>query len=159
TFADLYSKLDLKPFHWLTLYSELNYNINEREWDQINHAATLSPNDRWSWTVGERYLRTGAFYGTNIGNNLVFSSLYLKLSPNWAARALQFYDARDHVLQSQTYTVYRDFRSWTVALSFRLLNNRGGPKDYAAAITFSSKAFPRYQLGDDINKPSQSLGF
>ena len=159
TFADLYSKLDVKPFHWLTVYSELNYNINQREWDQINHAATLAPNDTWSWTLGERYLRTGAFYGTNIGNTLLFSSLYLKLSPNWAARALHYYDAREHLFQSQTYTIYRDFRSWTVALSFRLLNNRGGEKDYGGAITFSSKAFPRYQVGDDINKPTQLLGF
>src|SRR5262249_17973534 len=86
TFPDLYSKLDLKPFHWLTLYSELSYNINLTDWDQINTAATLSPNDRLSWTLGERYLRTGAFYGTNIGTKLLFSSIYFKLSPNWAAR-------------------------------------------------------------------------
>jgi len=27
------------------------------------------------------------------------------------------------------------------------------------AFTFSSKAFPRWQLGQDVNKPTQVLGF
>ena len=160
TFADLYSKLDLKPFHWLAFNSELNYNINSARWDQINHAATFSPNDIWSWTVGERYMHDGAFYGTNIGNNIVFSSLYLRMNPNWAVRAVHYYDAREHFLQRQAYTLYRDFRSWTVALSFRVLKNEGSSGvDFGGAITFSSKAIPRFQLGDDINKPAQLLGY
>jgi LPS-assembly protein len=159
TFADVYSKLDLKPFQWLTVSSELNYNINRDQWDQVNHSATFSPNDRWSWTLGERYLRTGAFYGTNIGNNLLYSSLYLRVNPNWAARAVHYYDAREHFLQTQSYTLYRDFRSWTVAFTFRILNDQGRGHDYGGAITFSSKAFPRFNLGDDINKPTQLLGF
>lgn len=159
TFADLYSKLDVKPFHWLTLNSELNYGINRHQWDQVNHSATFTPNDTWSWTVGHRYLRSGAFYGTNIGNNLVFSSAYLRMNPNWAARAIHYYDAREHFVQSQAYTIYRDLRSWTVALTFRVLKDQGRSTDYGGAITFSSKAIPRFQLGDDINKPSQLLGY
>jgi len=159
TFADLYSKLDLKPFSWLTLNSELNYGINQRQWDQVNHAATFSPNDSWSWSVGHRYLRDGAFYGTNVGNNLLFSSVYLRMNPNWAARAIHYYDARENLVQSQSYSLYRDLRSWTVALTFRLLKDKGSAPDYGVALTFSPKAFPRYQLGDDINKPTQLLGY
>jgi len=161
TFADLYSKVDLKPFSWLTLNSELNYGINQHRWDQLNHSATFAPNDRWSWTVGHRYLRDGAFYGTNVGNNLVFNSAYLRINPNWAARVIHYYDVRESFVQSQSYTLYRDLRSWTVAMTFRLLKDKGSDSDsdYGFAITFSSKAFPRYQLGDDINKPTQLLGY
>ena len=159
TFADLYSKLDLKPFSWLSMNSELNYGINQRQWDQVNHSVTFSPNDIWSWTVGHRYLRSGAFYGTNIGNNLLFSSAYLRMNPNWAARAIHYYDAREHFVQSQSYTLYRDLRSWTVALTFRILKDQGRATDYGGAITFSSKALPRFQVGDDVNKPTQLLGY
>jgi LPS-assembly protein len=159
TFADLYSWLDVKPFQWLTVNSELNYDLNQKKWDQVNHSATFAPNDVWSWTIGERYLRSGAFFGTNVGNSLLFSSLYLRINPNWAARATHHYDAREQFLQSQAYTLYRDFRSWTVALTFRVLNNQGGDLDYGGAITFSSKAFPRFQLGDDVNKPTKLLGY
>jgi len=159
TFSDLYSKMDVKPFHWLTLNSELNYGIVQGQWDQVNHSATFSPNDRWSWTVGQRYLRSGAFYGTNIGNNLIFSSAYLRVNPNWAVRASHFYDAREQFFQSQSYSIYRDLRSWTVALTFRVLKDQGRGTDFGAAITFSSKALPRYELGDDINRPTRLLGY
>lgn len=159
TFSDLYSKLDVKPFHWLTLNSELNYGINQRQWDQVNHSVTFTPNDVWSWTVGQRYLRTGAFYGTNVGNNLVFSSAYVRFNPNWAARAIHYYDAREHFIQSQSYSIYRDLRSWTVALTVRILKDQGRGTDFGAAITFNSKAFPRFKMGDDVNKPTQLLGY
>ena len=159
TFADIYSKLDVKPFEWLALNSELNYDVNNGRWDQVNHAATFAPNDRWSWTVGERYIRSGAFYGTNTGHNFLYSSLYLRMNPNWGARAIHYYNAREKFFQSQAYTLYRDFRSWTVALTFRVLKDQGGATDYGAAITFSSKAIPRFKVGDDINKPTQLLGY
>ncbi len=159
TFADVYSKLDLKPFRTVTLSSEVNYDINQREWDQLNHFATLSPNDYWSWSFGHRYLRDGAFYGTNVGNNLLFSSIYLRPSQNWGVHAQHYYNVREGFLQSQYYSLYRDLRSWTVALTVRVLRNDGGGLDYGGAITFSWKAAPRFELGDDINKPTRLLGY
>jgi len=141
------------------LNSEINYNINQKDWDQVNHSVTFAPNDVWSWTVGERYLRDGAFYGTNVGSSLIFSSAYLRINPNWAARTIHYYDVKEQFLQNQSYTIYRDFRSWTVAFTFRLLKNQGGDNDYSAAVTFSSKALPRYQLGDDVNKQAPLLGY
>jgi hypothetical protein len=62
-------------------------------------------------------------------------------------------------MQNQTYTIYRDFRSWTIALSVRLLENSDGSKDFGGAITFSSKAFPRREVGEDINRPTRLLGY
>jgi lipopolysaccharide assembly outer membrane protein LptD (OstA) len=159
TFSDIYSKLDLKPFHTLTLSSELNYDINNHNWDQLNHFATLSPNDVWSWSLGHRYLRDGAFYGTNVGNNLLYSSIYLRASQNWGVRAQHYYNVRDGFLQAQLYSIYRDLRSWTVALTARVLRNEDGSLDYGGAITFSSKAIPRFQLDEDINKPTHLLGY
>ncbi len=159
TFADVYSKLDLKPFRTATLSSEVNYDINKREWDQLNNFATLSPNDVWSWSFGHRHLRDGAFYGTNVGNNLVFSSIYFRASQNWGLRAQHYYNVREGFLQSQYYSLYRDLRSWTVALTARVLRNAGGGLDYGGAITFSWKAAPRFEIGDDINKPTQLLGY
>ena len=68
------------------------------------------------------------------------------------------FEARDGILEEQYYTVYRDFRSWTAALTFRVRENRIGPTDYGVAVTFSLKAIPRFKLGDDRNKPTLLLG-
>lgn len=160
TFSDIYSKLDLKPVRAVTFSSEINYNVNNHDWDQLNHFFTLSPNDVWSWSFGQRYLRDGAFYGTNVGNNLLFSSIYFRASQNWGARAQHYYNIRDGFLQAQHYSIYRDLRSWTVALTFRVLRNADDDNlDFGGALTFSWKAAPRYQIGDDINKPTLLLGY
>ncbi len=159
SFSDLYSDLDLKPFSWLTFTSETRYDLNQHHWNEANHMATLTPNDIWSVNLGHRYLRDNPAFGTNSGNNLIFTSVYYKLNENWAVRAGAHFEARDGTLEEQYYTLYRDLRSWTTALTFRVRENRIGPTDYTAALTFSLKAFPRYGLGDDSNKPELLLGY
>jgi hypothetical protein len=54
--------------------------------------------------------------------------------------------------------VYRDFRNWTGALTFRVRDNRTRSTEYAVAITFQLKAFPRFRLGQDANEHSFLLG-
>jgi hypothetical protein len=61
-------------------------------------------------------------------------------------------------MQEQLYTVYRDLRSWTVALTAGVLNNESGPADFTVAFTFSFKAMPRYGLGQDTVRSHSLLG-
>ncbi len=43
----------------------------------------------------------------------------------------------DGLLQEQFYTIYRDLRSWTGALTFRVTDNNTGPENFTVAFTFS----------------------
>ena len=52
-------------------------------------------------------------------------------------------------MEEQSYTIYRDFRSWTGALILRLRDNRSGSDDVTVAFTFSLKAAPRFGIGKD----------
>lgn len=149
TFSDLYSDLDLKPRTWMTLSSELRYDINETNLRMANHLLTLEPNSTWSWTFGHRYLLEVPGQGPESGNNLILSSLRLKLNENWSLRAAQQFEARDGNMEEQYYTVQRDFRSWTGALVFRLRDPRVGENDFTVAVMLSLKAFPRYGLGSE----------
>jgi len=159
TFSDVYSDLDLKPFSWLVLTSEVRYDLQEKLWREANHSLTLTPNERWSYTVGHRYLREIPGFGPESGNNLLYSSFYYRFNDNWGVRMRHHFEGRDGVMEEQQYTLYRDLRSWTVALSFRVSDNRTGPTDYTVAFTASLKAFPRFQLGQDANNPSLLLGY
>ena len=159
TFADFYSDLDLRPFSWLTFNSELRYNLNNSQWREANHSATLAPTDVWSLSLGHRYLRDDATLGPDGGNNLVFSSVYYRLNENWAARATIHFEARDGTMEEQQYSIYRDLRSWTSALTLRVRGNRNGSPDWAVAVTMSLKAFPRFGLGSDRDQPSLLLGY
>lgn len=160
TFSDIYSDLDLRPFSWLTLSSEIAFDPNETRWDVLNHSATATPNDVWSVRVGHRYLRDGAFFGDDIpGHNLLYETIYLRFNQNWGARVSHYYNIRDSLFQQQYYTVYRDFRSFTLALTASVQDEVGGRLDYGIGLTISSKAFPREAVGEDVNRPTRLLGY
>jgi hypothetical protein len=96
------------------------------------------------------------FLGEN--ESVVSSSFFFNLNENWSARATHRIDVRAGRMQEQIYTIYRDFRGWTGALSFRLRDNPSGPEDFGVAFTFSIKAYPRYKLGSDAVRPYYLLG-
>jgi len=158
TFADLYSDLDLKPRSWLTLNSELRWDLDEGLFRMANHTATIEPTTTWHWKVGHRYLRDDPAFGPLSGNNIFLSSLYYRFNENWGARLTHHFEARDGRLEEQFYTLYRDLRSWTAALTLRLRDNRQGLEDITVAVSISLKAFPRYKVGQDRNEPSLLLG-
>jgi LPS-assembly protein len=158
TFSDLFSDLDLKPRSWLTLSSETRYDFERSEFRFSQHLMTLAPGTRWSWAFGHRYLQEAPELGFPLGNNLFTSSLFYRFNENWGTRISHHFEARDGTLEEQYYTLYRDFRNWTGALTFRVRDNRDDGIDYGVAATFSLKAFPAYRVGDDRNRPSLLLG-
>jgi hypothetical protein len=64
-------------------------------------------------------------------------------------RTTDYFNAENGRLQQQLYTIYRDLRSWTGALTFRVLDNGIGPMDFTVAFTFSLKASPKTRVGGD----------
>jgi len=155
TFNDLYSELAFRPRTWVMLQSQLRYDINGGDLNMAFHQLTLEPNEKWSWGIGHWYARNG-FLGN--GNNLITSTMFYRLNDNWGARTAHYFNARNGRLQEQLYTLYRDMRSWTGALTFRLIDNGHGPKDFTVAFTFSLKAMPKTHVGDDSVRPYHLVG-
>src|SRR5207302_10413769 len=83
------------------------------------------------------------------GNNLFTSDIMYRLNENWGVQAVRYFEARDGLMEEQHYTIFRDLRSWTAGLTFRVRDNRTGPDDFTVAFTFSLKAFPRYGRGTE----------
>jgi len=158
TYSDLYSGLDYQPFSWLTLSSDTRYGLSQQRLNEANHWVTFRPAGNWSWSLGHLYLLEVPGQGRRSGNNLLVSTLYYRLNENWGTRASHRFEARDGVMEEQQYSLYRDFRSWTGALTFRVRDERDDSVNYAVAFTFSFKAFPNYGLGDDSVRPSLLLG-
>src|SRR5882724_8090919 len=157
TFSDIYSDLALKPRSWLTFDSQTRYDIAQGRFNLAQHSLTFQPNTTWSWTVGHLFLRDGTFPG--IGDNLLSSVFFYRLNENWGTRTAHYFDARAGNLQEQDYSIYRDLRSWTVALTFRALNSQSRGHDYAVAFTFSLKSFPRIGLGSDTVNAASLVGY
>ena len=158
TFSDLYSDLDLKPRSWLLFSSEVRYGVENGKVNMANHQATLEPNDVWSVSIGHRYFRENPDFGFDSENNLIHSSVFYRFNENWAGRITHHFEARDGVMEEQYYTLYRDLRSWTSALTLRVREQRIRPTDFTIAVTFSLKAFPRFPLGSERGKHNLLLG-
>lgn len=161
TFADLWSDLIFRPRSWLTLESQTRFDLDTGDCRMAFHNVTFQPNDVWSWSVGHWYLHedfSGLPTSLGAGSDLITSSAFYRLNENWAFRAAHHYEIKLSRLQEQYYTVYRDFRNWTGALTFRVRDNGDGEDDYTVAFTFSLKAMPRYKLGSDTIRPYQLIG-
>ena len=157
TFSDLYSDLTFKPRSWITLESQLRYDINDGNLNLAFHQLTFTPNETWSWGLGHWYLR-GGFDGFSQADDFITSTIFYRFDDNWGLRATHFFNAEDGRLQEQFYSIYRDMRSWTAALTFRVTDNSTGPEDFTVAFSFSLKASPRYRLGEDAVSPYHLVG-
>ncbi len=157
TWSDIFSDLELHPRTWLRINSTLRFDIQAERFDLAQDTVTFQPNNRWSWTVGQFFLRAGPIFGQ--GEDLITSTFYYRLNENWGTRISHNFDATTGTMQEQYYTLYRDLRSWTAALTFRVLNNVGRAPDYTIAATFSLKARPKFGLGQDTVAPPTLVGY
>lgn len=179
TFANVYSDMDLKPRSWLWFNSQIRYDVENRRLNETFHQITVQPNNTWSFSLSYRYLvnndpalidslflqyreATIPIPAPNLevpGHKTIEGSVHYRLNENWGARIIERYEARDGTFEEQQYTIYRDLRSWTGALSLRFRENPDARKhDFTIAITFSLKAFPRFGLGSDAEHPTLLLG-
>jgi LPS-assembly protein len=157
TFSDIYSDFDFKPQRWLLLNSEIRFNINDGHLNLSTHTVSFTPSDVWSEQIGHHYVRGTPLFGPNSANNTFFNRFYYRFNENWGARMSHHFEARDGTLEEQYYTVYRDFRSFTGALTFRVRDNRSGPLDYAVAFSISLKSRPTMG-GKDRIEPAFLIG-
>ncbi len=155
-FSDVYNDFTFRPRNWVTMTSQTRYDVNDGYFNLSSHQLTLTPNDKWSWGFGHYYSRPGF---VDAGDNYLTSTVFYKMNENWGFRAVHAFDARSGLLAEQFYTIYRDLRSWTGALTFRVVNNGGGqPEDYTIAFTLSLKAMPSTRVGDDSVQPYGLVG-
>jgi hypothetical protein len=69
-----------------------------------------------------------------------------------------YYEIEEGLLQEQYYTIYRDLRSLTAALTLRFRESIEEPDDFTIAVSISIKAFPRFRTGQDAVRPSLLIG-
>lgn len=161
TYSDLYSDLTLLPRSWIKFESQTRLDINTGEWRMLLHTLTLQPNDVWSWTLGHFYLHddfSPSPTALGQGDDAIMSAIFFRLNENWSVRSVHQFDVRSGRMQEQYYSIYRDFRSWTAAITAGVRDNGTGPTDLSVGFTFSVKASPKFGLGGDTVRPYSMLG-
>jgi LPS-assembly protein len=160
-FSDVYSELDFRPRSWITFNSTTRYDLADTRWRQAIERVFLQPSTALSLSLGYYYLMNNdpefqSYPGQPLpGNNLIDCSLYYRINEDWGLHIAERFEAQSGTLQEQIYSIYRDLRSWTAALTFRLDQGPGQPSDFTVGVTFSLKAFPRFKLNSDNDRPGQ----
>jgi LPS-assembly protein len=156
---DIYSHLAVRPRRWLTAESQLRYDLDRGNLNLAFHQLTFTPGDRWSWGIGHWYLRGGDWgNGAWNENNFISSTAFYRVNDNWGLRATHNYNSANGRLQEQFYTIYRDLRSFTGALTFRVLDEPNRANDFTIAFTLSLKASPSTRVGEDSVNPYRLVG-
>jgi lipopolysaccharide assembly outer membrane protein LptD (OstA) len=156
---DLYTAIAFKPRSWLIAESQTRYDLENGRLNLSFQQLTFAPNDRWSWGIGYWYLRGGTWGNSAwTQNDFITSTAFLRLSDNWGARMTHNYNVVTGRLQEQFYTLYRDLRSLTAALTFRVTDDVGVQPDYTIAIVLSLKASPATGLGEDAVNRTRLVG-
>jgi len=161
--GDMYSDLDFRPRTWLTLNSSTRYDMVSNRWREAIERVTIQPSTTWSLALSYDYLINNdpeflTYPGENLpGHNLITASFYYRMNENWGLHILEQYEAQYGGLQQQVYSIYRDLRSWTASLMFRVTEGPGQPTDFTVALTFSLKAFPRFGMGSDSDRPGSQF--
>jgi hypothetical protein len=161
-FSNLYSDLTLRPRSWLTLSGQCQLDVETGNLEQSLSELSLSPGTRWSIGLGHWYVREG-FVPTGSTSTQTSQTLqsrfYYRLSDNWGFRLSHRFDMERSRLEEQYYTVYRDLRSFTLAVTFRVREPLGESTDYTIALALSLKASPRYSVGEDSVRPATLVGY
>ncbi len=168
-YSDVYSYLDFKPRDWLILTSEVRVDADDGRLNQSNHSIDYRPNETWSILLGHWFLDSndGLLRRPYIadpgpfdpeGNNLIYTNFFYRFNEEWGINLRHYFEARDGTMEEQDYTLYRDLRSWTAGLTFRVRESRTDSTDFTVAVTFSFKAVPRYDVGDDVEQMPLLLG-
>jgi hypothetical protein len=156
--SDFYSDLEFRPRTWLTFVSSTRYDMASNRWREAIERMVIKPSTAWSVAVTYDYLINNdpefvTYLGESIpGHNLIDASLYYRMNENWGLHIGEQYEAQYGGLQQQVYSLYRDLRSWTASLLFRITEGPGQPTDFTVALNFSLKAFPRFGMGSDSDR-------
>jgi LPS-assembly protein len=162
--GDLYTDMAFRPRTWLTFDSSTRYDMVSNRWREAVESMVVQPSTAWSLALTYRYLMNNdpefeTFLGQNLpGHNLITGSIYYRMNENWGLHIMEQYEAQYGGLQQQAYSIYRDLRSWTASLMFRITEGPGQPTDFTVALTFSLKAFPRYGVGSDSDRAPGQYG-
>jgi len=145
TFADAFSDAYLRPRDWLTLNSNLRYDIDNSLWRTYSHGFSIHPKSHeWSINGGQYHYLAQPSTSSADRTDVYYSGLGLRLNENWSFSTRQYYDSKAGQMSRHDYILHRDMSNWTffIDLSFRKDTGRRRD-DTSISFNYSLKAFPR----------------
>ncbi len=139
-FSDFLFDLELAPYSWLRVTSDVIYGRKEGYFKQVNTDWYADLGEEKSFGVGFRYDRSG-------GKELT-SEYRCRLSPKWKFRIYeryQFAEIAEKGFKEQEYSLTRDLHCWEMDFTYNIKKDSG----HTVWVAFRLKAFPETEFKFD----------
>ena len=157
TFSNLFNQFTFRPVPWinLTVDSQLPVFNGKRGFTEVDTALDFQATSNLDLTISHRYLDNNAFFQNS---SLLRFNAYYRLDDNWSAGFSERYEFAQHILQAQSYTLYRDLSAFVASFGVTVRNNNG-LQDYGVVLNFTLKGVPKVSLpvGFDVNSLDNEL--
>ncbi len=144
-FSNVFNKLSFAPVPWATLIIDSQLPLLDDGFTEVDTSIRFQPAANMQLNLGHRYLNDNPAF---LDSSLFTAGAYYRINDNWAVSAYEQYEATTNIVEQQRYTVYRDLSSWVGSLG-AIVRNNGGVKEYGVLLTFTLKAFPKFNF--DLN--------
>ena len=155
--SNVFNQVTFRPLPWMnaTVDSQLPVFNGKRGFTEIDTSLSIMPTSNLNLVVSHRYLDNNPFFANS---SLLRFNVYYRIDENWGAGFSERYEFADHILQAQSYTVYRDLTSFVASLGLTVRDNNG-VNDYGFLLNFTLKGVPKVSLpvGFDVNQVANDL--
>lgn len=130
-------KLELVPYTWLYLNSDMHVNSKTCEVETAN-VDFVASGEKWSLSVGQRY------YNLDYGKSyqVTMDGKYA-INDKWKIRFYERFDLETNKFEQQQYTLTRDLHCWLVDFTYDIRDEG----NHTVWVIFTLKAFPDYPIG------------
>ena len=147
--SNFYNDFFWQPLPWLRLNIDSQFPLGNAvgNFTEVNTGLTWMPFKFFNWTVSHAYLSGDPEFADS---SLITSRIFLRLNENWGFTMNHIYEATDHQLEFQSYSLSHDLSSWVVSVG-GLVRSINDTHDFGVVLTFSLKDFPQVTFPLDLD--------
>ena len=155
--SNVFNQVTFRPLPWVnaTVDSQLPIFNGSRGFTEIDSSLSVMPISNLNLVLSHRYLNNNPFF---VNSSLLRFNVYYRIDDNWSAGFSERYEFSSHLLEAQSYTLYRDLTSFVASVGLTVRNNNG-VNDYGFLLNFTLKGVPKVSLpvGFDVNNVANDL--
>ncbi len=152
-FSNLYNDLYWHPVPWMALSVETQFPIagTGSGFTEFATGLRFMPSSNWELSFNYRLLDN---HPTLEDSNRIDIRAYTRINDKWGIDIYQQFELDDNTLETQQYSIHRDYDSWIATLGVLHRDNRNR-SEYSIILGFTLKEFPSINLPLTIDQKDE----
>ncbi len=136
-------KLELIPYSWLYINSDMHVNTKTCLVDTMNVDFVANGGDKWSLSAGQRFYDLPVENANSNRSYQVTMDGKYKINDKWRISFYERFDIATKKFEQQEYTISRDLHCWNLDLTYSIQD----VTNHTLWFILTLKAFPEYPIG------------